>query len=109
MTGSFLSGVAACRPGKEHIQNWAGNLEYSTGEVYYPETPEAVQRIVEDAAKLRALGSRHSFNSIADSRDNLVSSKNLNKIIALDKSQHTITVGAGIKYGELVQYVHDNG
>ncbi|HEX8037696.1 MAG TPA: FAD-binding protein [Chryseosolibacter sp.] len=110
VTGTMLSGFGACAPGKkEHLTNWSGNLQYSTDRIHYPATAEEVQRIVRESSSLRALGSQHSFNTIADSKENLVSSRRLNKIIALDKSAHTVTVEGGIKYGELVQYLHENG
>jgi xylitol oxidase len=110
MAGTLISNITGCTPAKDqHIKNWAGNLEYSTDKIHYPETVEQVQDVVRRVSKLRALGSQHSFNTIADSKDNLVSSKKLNKIISIDKSQNTVTVEAGIKYGELVQYLHDNG
>ena len=109
MAGTLLSNIG-CTPLKEpRLTNWAGNLQFSTGEVHYPETVEQVQDIVRKVSRLRALGSQHSFNTIADSKDNLVSSRKLNKILSLDKTQNTVTVEAGIKYGELVQYLHDNG
>ena len=47
--------------------NWAGNLTYSTDNLYEPKSAEEVRQIVQHAAKLRALGARHSFNAIADS------------------------------------------
>lgn len=108
MAGTFLSGFTGCAPGKTHLTNWAGNFQYSTDQVHYPQTIEQVREIVRNASKLRALGSQHSFNAIADSKDNLVSSRQLNKIISLDRTANTVTVEAGIKYGELVQYLHEN-
>ena len=38
--------LEACSPGenKEHLKNWAGNLEYSTGNVHYPKTVETLKR-----------------------------------------------------------------
>lgn len=109
MAGTFLSRFTGCAPGKEHLTNWAGNFQYTTDQVHYPQTIEQVRQIVKNASKLRALGSQHSFNAIADSKDNLVSSRLLNKIVSLDRAANTVTVEAGIKYGELVQYLHDNG
>ena len=110
MAGTWLTTLNACAPGAEgHITNWAGNLEYGTDRVHYPETADAVKAIIDKTSKLRPLGSQHSFNTIADSTENLVSSKKLNSVISLDKAQHTVTVEGGIKYGELVQYLHDNG
>ena len=110
-TGTVLSRLIACTPNmkNEPLKNWAGNLEYSTGNVHYPKTLEEVQKIVKSCTKLRGLGSRHSFNKIADSTENQVSLKEFNKIIALDRTANTVTVGAGMKYGELCQYLHENG
>lgn len=116
-TTSMLAGAALLNPlsslalpgDNEHLQNWAGNITYSTGNVFYPSTVEEVQSIVKKLGKLRTLGSRHSFNTIADSVDNLVSLEKMKKIIALDKNTNTVTVEGGIRYGELAPYLHENG
>ena len=50
------------------LKNWAGNLTYSTDNVQYPKTVEEVQEIVKKYSKLKALGTRHCFNTIADSK-----------------------------------------
>ena len=74
--GAFLSRLEACAPAAEnkvHLKNWAGNLEYSTGNVYYPKTVAEVQETVKKYKKIKALGSRHSFNKIADSTENQLS------------------------------------
>ena len=109
--GAVLSRLAACSPAvkKEHLKNWAGNLEYSTGNVHYPKTVEEVQAVVKKCNKLTALGSRHSFNKIADSTENQVSLKELNKVVSLDKASNTVIVEGGMRYGELAPYLHENG
>lgn len=109
VAGSVLSRLVACTPQQEPLKNWAGNLEYSTGNVHYPTTVAPVQEIVKSCSRLRGLGSRHSFNKIADSTENQISSKELNKIVSLDTLANTVTVEAGMKYGELCQYLHENG
>lgn len=109
--GAVLSRFVACKPAvtQEHLKNWAGNVEFSTGNVHYPKTVADVQNVVKKCNKLKALGSRHSFNRIADSTYNLVSSKELNKVVSLDKASNTVTVEAGMKYGELAPYLHEHG
>lgn len=107
--GSLLGKLAACTSPKEHLSNWAGNLQYSTANVYRPSSVEEVRELVARLPRLRALGSRHCFNTIADSEDNLVSSERLNRIVSLDRERHTVTVEGGIRYGELVEFLHDNG
>src|SRR6201996_4087463 len=91
------------------LQNWAGNLTYSTGNVQYPKSIAEVQQLVKKHPKLKTLGTRHCFNTIADSKDDLVSTRDLNKVISLDKKNHTVTVEGGIKYGELAPYLHQHG
>ena len=107
--GTIFSQLEACAPEKERLKNWAGNLEYSTGNVHYPKTLDEVQEIVRNCTKVRGLGSRHSFNTIADSTENQISLKEMNKVVSLDKAANTVTVEAGMKYGEVCQYLHSNG
>src|SRR5690606_38245673 len=103
--------MVACSPKNNHppLKNWAGNLTYSTDLVHYPSSVEEVQELVQKHDKIKALGSRHSFNQIADSRHRLISLEKMNKVVALDKSANTITVEAGAKYGEFAPYLHENG
>ena len=48
-------------------KNWAGNYAYRAEKLHRPSTIEQVQEIVANAPSVRVLGSRHSFNDIADS------------------------------------------
>lgn len=120
LTGATLSPLTGCNQGTTtdtpadsqktpRLKNWAGNLEYSTDQVTYPESVEQVQAFVMKADKLRALGSQHCFNKIADSPHNLLSTKNLNKVVALDPVKMTVTVESGIRYGTLGEYLQDKG
>ncbi len=89
-------------------QNWAGNQTFSTNRLYSPVSVEEVQKVVKNCAKLRALGSRHSFNTIADSTQNQISLAKLNDI-SLDEKARTVTVGAGITYGKLAPVIDARG
>src|SRR3954451_6900399 len=93
----------------EKLINWAGNIEYSTSKIVYPETVEELQQLVKAHNKLKVLGTKHCFNRIADSKDYFISSRKLNKIVSLDKDAHTVTVEGGIKYGELCPWLNDKG
>ncbi|MEK6782322.1 MAG: FAD-binding protein [Bacteroidota bacterium] len=109
VAGTILSKLTSCTFNKEPLKNWAGNLTYSTSNVGYPKSVGEVQEMVRKSTKLKGLGSRHSFNTIADSSVSLISSKELNRVVSLDKVANTVTVEAGMKYGELCQYLHENG
>lgn len=80
--------------------NWAKNLHYSTNRVYAPTDATQVPEIVKANAKLKGLGSRHCFNNIADSTAAQISMREV-KGIFIDAAAKTVTVGAGIAYGEL--------
>lgn len=93
----------------EPLTNWAGNLTYSAKKVHYPTSVAEIQELVRAAAKLRGLGSRHSFNKIADSKQSLISLKGLNEKLSLDSSTGAVTVEAGVRYGDVCEYLHENG
>ncbi len=109
LAGTFISPLLSYSQDQKPLTNWAGNLTYGTTNVFTPDSVEQVQQLVRKHSKIHALGSRHSFNTIADSNKNLISTASLNRILSLDKTANTVTVEAGIKYGELCQYLHENG
>ncbi len=93
----------------EKLRNWAGNVEYSTSNVFYPKSVPEVLQLIKKCSHLRTLGTRHCFNRIADSKFNLVSTRDLNQVVLLDEKNHTVTVEGGIKYGELCPWLDKKG
>ena len=91
--GAALSPLVSCMPDKskqiEPLKNWASNLTYATANVFEPNSVEEVQEIVGRCKKLRALGTRHCFNRIADSEHNLISTQNLNQVMAIDTASNS--------------------
>lgn len=90
-------------------RNWAGNYTYSTDNLHRPETLAQVQELVAASPKIKVLGSRHSFNGIADSTECLVSLENFDRVLEIDAARRTVAVEAGIKYGSLSQRLHAEG
>src|SRR5579884_3494526 len=88
--------------------NWAGNYTYSTNNLYEPKSVEEVRQTVKRCQKIRALGSRHSFNAIADSKYNQISLSHLEEM-AIDQKARTVTVGAGVRYGKLAPFLDSHG
>jgi len=95
--------------GQERLRNWAGNVEYSTDRVETSTSLEQVQDYVKKENKLKVLGTRHCFNNIADSKDQFLSLKPMDSVIAIDPAKRTVTVGAGITYGKLCPYLDGKG
>src|SRR5215469_16395276 len=95
MAGSALSPLVDWAQG-EKITNWAGNLTYGTSLVHKPASIEEVRGWVRNQPHFKVLGTRHCFNDIADSKDEFLSLGALNKVLALDKEHHTVTVESGM-------------
>src|SRR5919204_2726496 len=93
----------------ENQRNWAGNYTYSAARLHYPETVEQVQELVIRCSKLRVLGSRHSFNGIADSTEDLISLAHFDHVMTYDRERGRVTVDGGITYGQLCRQLHGEG
>ena len=88
--------------------NWAANLTYRAARLHRPASLEQVQELVAGASRLRVLGSRHSFNDIADA-DELLVLDGLAGEVAVDAAAGTVTVPAAMRYGELAGRLRAEG
>lgn len=91
------------------LRNWAGNHTYSTANILYPSTVDEVAALVKFHPKLRVLGTRHSFNAIADSDSALISLTNLSPFVNIDHGRRQVTISANMTYGELCPVLHAAG
>ena len=91
-------------PGK----NWAGNYVYRAEKLHRPSTIEQVQEIIASANAVRVLGSRHSFNDIADSSE-LMTIEAMPADVVVDHAANTVAFNAALKYGELVETLSAEG
>jgi xylitol oxidase len=83
--------------------NWAGNVTYRATETHAPTSVEQLQEIVAGSDRIRAVGSRHSFNAIADTDRAQVSVASLPPRLDIDETVREVTVAGGLRYGELVE------
>ncbi|MBN9632493.1 MAG: FAD-binding protein [Actinobacteria bacterium] len=92
-------------------KNWAGNHEYRAQRIVQPTNLDELRAIVTTAPKVRALGSRHSFNDLADTVADgvLVSISALPSGIRIDADARTVTVGGGVRYGDLARELQAAG
>ncbi len=89
--------------------NWAGNYEFCAAEVRTPESVEQLQELVSASPRIRALGTRHSFNDLADSAGTLVSLVDREPEPRLDTERMTVSVAAGTRYGVLASWLNARG
>jgi alditol oxidase len=82
------------------LTNWAGTHAYRAATLHRPTTHAQLREVVARAPRVRVLGSRHSFNAIADSAE-LVSLDGLPAAVVVDHDAGTVACSAAMKYGEL--------
>ena len=88
--------------------NWSGNYGYGAKALHRPQRIEELQELVSGARALRALGSRHSFTSIADSAE-LVALDALPGEILVDSEAGVVTVPGSITYAGLAEALNRAG
>lgn len=83
------------------LRNWAGNIELTPRELARPRSVDELQELVAGSRRIRALGTGHSFNRIADSPGVLVSTAALPHVVEVAADRSTVTVSGGMRYGEV--------
>ena len=89
--------------------NWAGNIVYRAARVVRPRSVSEAQELVAANGQVRAVGTGHSFNRIADTPGVLISLADLPSAIEIDASRAAVTLPGGISYRELTEHLNAAG
>lgn len=96
--------------------NWAGNLTYAATAVRRPQSVAGIQEAVTAGGRVRALGSRHCFNDIADTTGTHLVLDRFEPLgdtpLAVDRDASgatTVTVSGGTRYGDLAAALAEHG
>jgi alditol oxidase len=89
--------------------NWSGNYRYGATTLHRPASTAELQEVVAGATRVHALGSRHSFTGIADSTELVSLEAMTGTDLTLADDRRTVTVDAGLRYGELAEALHAEG
>lgn len=89
--------------------NWGGTVAYSATAREYPRSLDALRELVRGAERVKALGSRHSFNTIADTPGVQISLERMPARIAVAGDRRSVHVGGGVRYGELAAVLYEHG
>lgn len=107
--------LAATSEAEEDVEvcNWSGTHS-STAKLYFqPDSPEAVQRLIEafDAAKrrIRVVGSALSPNGIGLSSEGMLNMASCDRIVSVDAGRCQVTVQAGARVKEVVEALRPHG
>jgi xylitol oxidase len=90
-------------------QNWAENYTFAAARILRPGSIDEVRRMVAAAPQLRAIGSRHSFNGIADTTGDIIDLGLLDPDFVVDPQRMTVSLGANTSYGTLATYLQTRG
>ena len=96
-------------PMTDRRTNWAGNVVFGAARLHHPTSVDEVRGIVAGSANVRALGSGHSFNPIADTTGDQILLAGMPPLMHIDAERSTVTVGGGVRYGELAPPLHQAG
>ncbi len=88
--------------------NWSGAFTFTAPEARSPASLDELRRMVADAERIHAVGSRHCFNGIADSAV-IVSLANLPMPVEIDRDAMTVTINPGMRYAELLVALEAEG
>ncbi|WP_170219205.1 FAD-binding protein [Nocardioides litoris] len=92
--------------------NWSGNVRYASTGVVQPPDLAGVQEAVAGAAaagtRVRALGSRHSFSTVADTDGLHLSTRGLGTRVEVD-ADGLAAVPSGATYAEVAAQLHAAG
>jgi xylitol oxidase len=90
--------------------NWSGNHAYAAARILRPRTLDEVRDMVTAAPRIKALGTRHCFNDIADFEGGVqIDISDVESPIDIDPTAATVTVSGAARYGELASVLHTNG
>lgn len=89
--------------------NWAGNIRYLSDDLHEPATIDELKTLIQNSNRIKPQGTNHSFNGIDNSTFGFVRLTKMNQVVSLDETNMTVTVQAGIRYGELCKFLESKG
>ncbi len=90
-------------------ENWAGTHRYGASAVVEVHSIDHISSLVRSQSHIKALGTRHSFNDIADCTGILLNVAELGGEPGLNEDRQRVTVPAGMTYGVLGAYLEAHG
>lgn len=79
--------------------NWSGTVTYTAERVVRPATLDGLAEVVARSPRVHGLGTRHSFNDVADTPGVLVDLTGVPVDLEVDTDAGAATMGAGARYG----------
>ncbi|WP_338071338.1 FAD-binding protein [Actinomadura bangladeshensis] len=94
---------------RARLTNWAGNVAFGAVRTHRPESVDELRRVIAGCARVRALGSGHSFSLVADTTGDLVRLDGLPPLLEVDAARRAVTIAGGMRYADVAAELHRNG
>jgi xylitol oxidase len=91
------------------MQNWSKNIDFGEKAYLQPQSLVELQEMVRSHNRIRARGSAHSFNEIANTDDYAINLAKMPQIIEVNEEKRSVRVSAGLTYGELAPVLDRKG
>jgi len=91
------------------MQNWSKNVDFNDRAYLQPESLAELQELIRTNQKIRARGTAHCFNEIANTSSYAINLAKMPKTITVDPEKKSVLVAAGLSYGELAPVLHAQG
>ena len=91
------------------MQNWSKNVDFNDKSYLQPTSLTELQELIRSNPKVRARGTAHCFNEIANTSSVALNLAKMPKTIEIDAAKKSVRVAAGLTYGELAPLLHAQG
>ena len=91
------------------MQNWSKNVDFNDKSYFQPTTLSELQGLIRNNPKVRARGTAHCFNEIANTSSVAINLTKMPKTIEISAGKKSVLVAAGLTYGELAPALHTQG
>ncbi|GGI43603.1 xylitol oxidase [Agromyces flavus] len=90
-------------------RNWAGNLEYRATRIVHPSSIDELREALSGDGPIRMLGTRHTFNDLADTAGTLIATDRLPAEVDAGSAPGVVRLSGGLRYGEVAPRLQERG
>ena len=91
------------------MQNWSKNVDFNDRGYLQPDSLTELQELIRSNAKIRARGTAHCFNEIANTSSYAINLAKMPRVIEVSAETKSVKVSPGLTYGELAPVLHSQG
>ena len=91
------------------MQNWSKNVDFNDRGYLQPDSLTELQELIRSNGKIRARGTAHCFNEIANTSSYAINLAKMPRVIEVSAETKSVKVSPGLTYGELAPVLHSQG